>query len=94
MQDRGQFNYHLRRLTGRFVRESEAGYRLRNAGRTFVQMVVAGIGIEETTLDLVPIDRDCPYCGTTTAIAYERERLYQCCPECEGTFGVSDDRSP
>jgi hypothetical protein len=32
MRDSGQFNYHLDKLRGHFVRKTDAGYELRRAG--------------------------------------------------------------
>lgn len=94
MGDKGQFYYHLDKLVGRFVRRTEDGYELRNAGRKIVRAVIAGTGLQEVTVTPTEIDKPCPYCGASTAITYENEWLFQVCTECEGTFAESDEFLP
>lgn len=94
MRDKGQFYYHLDKLTDRFVRKTDGGYELRNAGRKIVRAVIAGTGLQEVTVNPTEIDKPCPYCDAATAITYENEWLFQVCTECEGTFADSDDFLP
>lgn len=91
MRDSGQFNYHLDKLTGRFIRKTDDGYELHRAGIQLVQTVIAGVGIEEPSLEPTEIDRECFHCGAPTAITYEDEWLYLVCTECDGTWGGRDD---
>lgn len=91
VRDRGQFNYHLRKLDGHFVESTDDGYELRNAGHKLVQAVVAGTGLQETSFDRTEIDRWCPYCGSATSITYENERLVHSCTSCEGAFASIGD---
>lgn len=91
MRDKGQFYYHLDKLVGHFVRKSDDGYELRNAGRKIVRAVIAGTGLQETTLTPTEIDKSCPHCDAPVAITYEDEWLFQVCTECDGTFADSDE---
>ena len=92
--DSGNFSYHLEKLTGHFVRRTEEGYELRNAGRKLVRAVIAGTGLDEASFDPTEIDKPCPHCGAPVAVAYRDEWLFQVCTECEGTFAGSDEFLP
>ncbi len=85
-RDSGQFNYHLERLVGQFVRKVDDGYVLRRAGQQLVRTVIAGAGIEEPTLERTRIDVPCPRCDGQTAVLYEDEWLFHVCTECGGGF--------
>lgn len=87
-----QFNYHLDKLVGRFVRKTDAGYELRRAGLKIVRAVIAGSGIEDPSIDPTEIDLSCIACGAPTAITYEDEWLYLVCTECDGFFAEYHDR--
>lgn len=91
VKDSGQFNYHLGKLKGRFVDETEAGYKLRPVGNKVVRAVIGGVGLETPTLEPTEVDMDCPHCGGRTAISYRDGRLFQSCTECEGNFGETDE---
>lgn len=88
MRDKGQFNYHLKRLVGHFVRKTDDGYELQRAGHQVVQTVIAGTGIEDPAFDVTEVNRECTVCGAPTAITYHEERLFHVCTECEGRFGA------
>jgi DNA-binding transcriptional ArsR family regulator len=47
--DSGRFNYHLDRLTDHFVRRTDDGYELREAGLTVGRSVIAVAGFETPT---------------------------------------------
>lgn len=84
MRDPGQFHYHLDQLADHFVRRTETGYELRQAGHRLVQTVIAGTGIEDPTLAPAEIPETCPFCGAPIAISYADETLYLQCTACEG----------
>lgn len=94
MRDSGQFTYHLDKLEGHFIRKTDDGYILRQPGLVFVQSIIAGIGIEEPTLELTEIDAPCPLCGAPTAITYENARVYQVCTDCEGWGPAGEEEPP
>lgn len=87
VRDSGKFNYHLDKLVGHFVEETDAGYQLRNAGLTIVQAVITGAGLGDTTLSPTELDVSCQYCGATVEMSYGDERLTVVCMECDGKFG-------
>jgi hypothetical protein len=79
--DSGRFNYHLGQLTGRFVRKTDDGYRLRQAGLSVIRALLAGTIIDEPTLEPTAIDTPCPHCGATVEVRYEDEELVVRCRE-------------
>lgn len=88
--DSGQFNYHLGKLDGPYVRKTDDGYALTPMGLKLVGTVIAGTG-RGATLKEQPIDYDCDLCGAPTAIRYEDGWLYHVCSECEGGLGRDPD---
>ncbi len=93
--DSGNFSYHLDKLVGHFVEETEQGYALSSAGRRIVQAVIAGTGLEQETLPPTEIPRSCPWCGSPVEISYEEGRLCQVCTGCDGSLGPgSTEKTP
>lgn len=88
--DSGQFNYHLDTLVERLVRKTDDGYELRRAGLQFVRTVIAGAGLDGSTLDETRLDMDCPHCGGPVAVVYRNQWFYAVCTDCDGGF---DDRA-
>lgn len=88
-----QFNYHLDKLVGRFVRKAEAGYELRRSGLLLVQSIIAGTATTAPDFEPSEIDAECPLCGAATAIVYENVYVYQRCTECEG-WTTAEDAHP
>ncbi len=80
-----QFNYHLDKVVGRFVRKTEVGYELKRAGLILVQSIIAGIGTEDPTLERTEIDDTCEFCGASVEVTYANRYVYRVCSECEGT---------
>jgi len=87
VRDSGNFSYHLDKLVGHYVEETDDGYRLRNSGLKIVRAVIAGSGLETRRLSPTEIPRSCYHCGAPVELSYEDERLYQICTECEGNLG-------
>ena len=95
VRDSGNFSYHLDKLVGHYVEETDDGYRLRNSGLKIVRAVIAGSGLETRRLQPTKIPRCCYHCGAPVELSYEDERLYQICTECEGNLGPkSAERTP
>lgn len=86
-EDSGGFNYHLSKLEGRFVRKTDEGYSLRQAGYQVVRAILAGGFTEETTLGPVDLSIECPFCGGTVEATYNDEVLFIQCTECPGMAG-------
>lgn len=85
-EDSGSFSYHLDQLEGQFIRQrpDEEGYELRVPGLKFIQVVIAGAGVEDTTHEPTEIDQPCTFCGAPTEISYREGLVVQTCTECEG----------
>jgi hypothetical protein len=64
VRDSGQFNYHLERVVGQFVRKGEDGYALRQAGRRVVEVILSGAVTETPVVEPTRIDHPCHYCGS------------------------------
>jgi len=86
--DSGQFNYHLDKLVGRFVRKTDDGYELTLAGLHVNGAIQAGAYTMEGTLDPVEIDDPCPFCGGTRTFHYEDEAVTIGCANCAFTLGA------
>ncbi|MGM0605225.1 MAG: DUF7351 domain-containing protein [Halobacteriota archaeon] len=84
--DTGNFNYHLGKLTGHFVRQTETGYELSSVGLRIAQSVIAGTIGEGPRIGPTEIDADCPLCGASVEITYERQYLHARCTRCTGLW--------
>lgn len=90
VDDPGQFHYHLDKLEGRFVERTEDGYELHPAGKAVVRTVIATSGLDTDTFPPAEIESKCSNCGAPSAITYQNHRLYKCCTECDGNYGLED----
>ena len=81
------FSYHLERLESHFVRQTDEGYELRQAGRRVVETILSGIVTADPVLDPTLVDEPCPYCDDRFMVAFQQERVQQYCPGCEGHYG-------
>lgn len=88
--DSGRFNYHLGKLRDHFVRRTDDGYELTDAGLQVVQTVVRGTPTSSPVLDPAPVDADCPQCGATVTLGYDGEQVVMRCSECEGYWDAMD----
>jgi hypothetical protein len=85
MRDSGQFNYHLDKLTGRFVRKTDEGYELTIAGQLVYGSILSGAYSGEEAIDPIPLEEPCPACGGNRTISYEDETITVECDSCELT---------
>jgi DNA-binding transcriptional ArsR family regulator len=75
--DSGNFSYHLDRLRGRFVEETDGGYVLTLAGlRVVGALVAAGPAVEDVDEESEPVGDACPICGGELVAGYE-ERFFR-----------------
>ncbi len=86
VSDSGQFNYHLDKLVGHFVREADGGYELRQPGSRVVEAILSGAVTGAPELEPTAVDAPCIYCGGETEVSYRQERLLWRCTECPGRF--------
>lgn len=85
------FSYHLEKLLGHFVRETDDGYALRRVGERVVEAVLSGAVTESPSLDRTPVDEPCFRCGGTMEVSYREEAVGLYCPDCGGTRGSGSE---
>lgn len=90
MEDPGQFNYHLNKLKGHFVRQVKDKYALRESGSRVVQAVLSGSVTGGKVLDTTQIQAQCPYCGAPIQMRFAEERVLAQCTACPGTYAGSE----
>lgn len=71
LRDSGQFNYHLDKLAGQFVQETDAGYELNAAGQEVIGAVLSGSFEPNGQWGPAELDAPCRECGETVAAHYE-----------------------
>jgi DNA-directed RNA polymerase subunit RPC12/RpoP len=82
VEDPGQFNYHLGKLTGRFVRKRDDGYATTTAGDRVVGAVLSGGLTDTADLDPIDLDTDCPKCGTPLEMTFPESLASVRCDDC------------
>ncbi len=95
--DSGNFTYHLDKLVGHFVEDTDEGYALRRAGERIVEAVVSGAVTETPVIDPTQVGWPCGKCGAQSVVSYREGRVAISCPECSGNYGESvstDDSVP
>jgi hypothetical protein len=90
----GQFNYHLEKIVGHFVKKTDEGYVLRQPGRRVVQAVLSGAVTDDPELDYTEIDKACWWCGAPMVVRFRQERLELYCTGCEGLYEGQSTRRP
>lgn len=86
----GNFSYHLDKLGEHFLRHTDRGYELTQAGKRVVKSVLSGAVTELPVMGSThPSGWECPYCGGPAEIGYDRERVWTACPTCPGTYAPS-----
>lgn len=90
MGDSGQFNYHLGKLTGHFLQETDDGYELRRAGARVIESILSGAVTQTSALEPTVIDEPCHLCGGPLEVSFQQERLEMYCTECAGLFGETN----
>lgn len=91
--DPGNLRYHLEQLRGHFITQQGPGdgYELRVPGLQLVRTIIAGAGVEDTSLEPTVIDQACLLCGAQTAIEYRDGCLLWSCTECAGPTPAATD---
>jgi hypothetical protein len=87
MRDSAQFNYHLQKLTPRFVRKSDDGYQLAWPGKYVVRAIIAGTLVGDR-LGPFPTDVTCIDCHEPLVASYDGDRLSIRCPACERLYST------
>jgi hypothetical protein len=92
VQDSGQFNYHLGKLVGPFVRKSEHGYSLSVAGKRAVGTVFAGefAGGYESDDGPVSAPGSCYDCDAPLQVQFGEFCLRLACSSCDSVYTEPD----
>ncbi|PSQ15929.1 hypothetical protein BRD00_13030 [Halobacteriales archaeon QS_8_69_26] len=88
MRDSGQFNYHLDELVGSFVRRTDEGYELTQAGMRINGAIETGAYTTDVAFDPLPLSDPCRTCGGQLTLDYEDETVRIECDSCELTMAV------
>ncbi|MFB6071161.1 MAG: ArsR family transcriptional regulator [Halanaeroarchaeum sp.] len=81
-----QFNYHLQKLVGRFVEDTDDGYRLRPVGVNLYRVIRAGTFTREVSMGPVELEVDCHSCGGGVVASYDDGRFAIGCRDCGRLF--------
>ncbi|MFB6221974.1 MAG: hypothetical protein ABEH90_11115 [Halolamina sp.] len=81
-----QFNYHLDRVLGHFVRKTDDGYALRQPGRRVVQAILSGAITDDSRVEPTTVDFACRHCGTQVDVSYRDGEMGLTCTECSGNY--------
>ncbi|EMA28031.1 winged helix-turn-helix domain-containing protein [Haloarcula japonica] len=99
--DSANFNYHLQKLTGHFIKQTEDGYEFRHPGRKVVSSIFAGTLTDRAQLGFFPVDGSCHACGGDLHGWYVDEVLSIACVDCTTVLvrypfppGGIDERTP
>lgn len=93
IQQGAQFNYHLKKLMGHFVKNTDEGYVLREAGNQVMRAILAGAITEDPSFGPTEIESRCPYCGGDAEVWYQDELFTARCTRCDGAV-TSDEEIP
>lgn len=88
--DSGNFSYHLEKLTGPFIRQTDRGYELKQTGINVVRAVLAGTMIDDPVLGPTVVDATCPLCDAPVEITYADELMIISCTACDGRSQWND----
>ena len=80
--DSGKFNYHLRKLTGSYVRKTDAGYVPTASATALYRAVLATRPTVQATRTTLDPEADCPACGVPLTGTYEAGFVSLVCPAC------------
>lgn len=87
-RDSGRFNYHLKKLSGSFIRKTDEGYQLTMAGESVVGAMLAGTYTAVAEMEPIDLeDGECLECGGPLRIEYEDESIHIFCRDCEMIHG-------
>ena len=89
LDDSGQFNYHLDKVVGPFLRKTDDGYEPRHAALIVYRLAVSGLLSDRGEAEITTLEATCPRCGTGELVAvYEGDRFWVRCRDCERRAGV------
>ncbi|AUV82152.1 transcriptional regulator [Salinigranum rubrum] len=80
--DSANFSYHLQRLTGHFVKQTDDGYRFRHPGRKVISAIFAGTLTDRAQLGFFAVEGRCYDCGGALHGWYVDDTLTVGCTDC------------
>ena len=83
VRDSGRFNYHLSKLTDRFLRKSDDGYVMRPAGVHVVDLLASGAFGDVPERGPIDVETPCPRCDGGMELQYRDGETVVQCPDCE-----------
>jgi hypothetical protein len=89
MTDSGKFNYHLGQLRGVYVRKVEGGYVPTASATALYRAVLTHRPTETFEFGPEPVETNCPICGSTPLLRYDREFVSLDCDACEEWVGFT-----
>lgn len=88
IRDSGQFNYHLDKLVGTFVSDTDGGYELTQAGVQINGAIEAGTYTLSAAIEPLELDDACQKCGGVQTFHYEDEKVKITCDACDVTSQI------
>lgn len=85
------FSYHLEKLLGHFVRETDEGYAIRRTGERVLEAVLSGAVTDAPVLERTAVDKPCFRCGGSMEVSYREEAVGLYCADCGGTRSGSSE---
>ena len=86
IEDSGRFNYHLGKLIGRFIRKTDNGYELTQAGKSIVGAIESGAYTTNSEISPIRLDESCRFCGATQHLSYRNEYVSVECDSCHAAY--------
>jgi DNA-binding transcriptional ArsR family regulator len=83
--DSTNFHYHLKKLDGHFIHETDDGYTLRQAGGRVVKAILSGAVTEYPVINRTPVETPCYLCKGDMEMGYRHEVVGLFCADCGGT---------
>jgi hypothetical protein len=83
VSDSAQFNYHLDKLLGHFVRKLDDGYALSRPGQRVVEAILSGAVTDDPELDRTSVEDRCSACDRQLEIAWHNGSIELFCADCQ-----------
>jgi hypothetical protein len=83
VRDSGRFNYHLSKLTDRYLRKTDDGYAMRPAGVHVVDLLASGVFGDVPERGPIDVETPCPRCDGGFELQYRDGETVVQCPDCE-----------
>lgn len=84
IDDSGNFNYHLRQLSGTLIQQREGGYVLTPLGYNLMRMFDRYGEYRDYSLEEWVVDEACPFCSGSLKAQYRRQIVEIRCSNCGG----------